>query len=978
MGGTRFGRTRSIVHMGRQGRLFARSRVARSIGLLAVLLMAMLALGSAGASAEPLCTDTWTGSSEGAWQTASNWSAGHTPTSSDVACIGAGTTVNVSEGANQAGVVVDKGTLTISSGSSLEIASALEPSSVSTLALNSGTLSGAATVDVSSSLSWTNGKMTGLGSAVVQSGASASLASGGQLKLEGGWRYINEGTTTFSEGQIRMAEGAELKNTGTFKANSQSGSPQFRLETEAKGAAPLILNTGTFEKTAGVGATEVEIDFENHGTVDVQDGQLQFRDGGSSTSAGIWEAVEGSSVDFVEGSFSLSGGSLKGLIDVNTSVSVEGVHGESAQLAIPFGSLTITGGSMTVASFTQSGGSLKGSGTLDVSGTLSWSAGRMLGSGATVVKPGASGTLPAGGLLTLEGRAFVNEGTTTFPEGQISMAEGAEIRNTGTFKANSQSGSPQFRVETEAKGSEPLIVNSGTFEKTAGTGTTEVDVEFENQGTIKEETGKFKFFLAVLTASSTQYGGPENPSADSGQQHSSCGKPVSCATGNESESQTDFAIGGRGVGLDLTRYYNSQAAAEGAKGVFGYGWTSSFSDHLVINKTSKVATLYQADGSTVPFTEESGGSFVAPAWSQDVLSGTEAGGYTLTLAEQTKYKFAGSSGRLESVTDRDGNATTLAYNAEGHLETITDPVSRKIKLKYDAEGLVESAEDPMGHVVKYTYEGGNLKSVTQPAEVSLRWQFKYNGSNEMTEMIDGRGGKTINEYSGKQVVSQEDPAERTLTFAYEPFQTKITNKVTGSVTDERFTSSDEPYSVTRGYETSSATTETFTYNTAGQVLTATDGNGHTTSYGYDAAGDRTSMVDPDKDETKWTYDSTHDVETMTTPGGETTTIKRESHGNPESIERPAPGGKTQTTKYKYTAHGELESVTNPLEHTWKYEYDSKGDRSAEIDPETNKRNLGIQRRLASDRDRQPSGQRQTGGIHDQNRTRCTGPPADGY
>jgi RHS repeat-associated protein len=416
---------------------------------------------------------------------------------------------------------------------------------------------------------------------------------------------------------------------------------------------------------------------------------------------------------------------------------------------------------------------------------------------------------------------------------------------------------------------------------------------------------------------------------------------VSCATGDFSETQTDFAIGGRGVGLDLTRTYNSQAAAEGIKGAFGYGWTSSFSDHLVVNKTSKVTTLYQAEGSTVPFTEETGGAFKAPAWSQDTLSGTEGTSYTLTLASQVKYKFAGSSGRLESVTDRDGNATTLTYNEAGQLTTITDPVSRTIKLKYNGEGLVDSAEDPMKHIVKYTYEEGNLKSVTQPGEESLRWQFKYDGSHRMTEMVDGRSGKTINEYNGSnQVAKQEDPAGHKLKFEYETFQTKITNENTGSVTDEYFTSNDEPASVTRRYGTASATTESFTYNEGGYVTSVTDGNGHTTTYGYSAANDRTSMVDPNKNETKWTYDSTHDVDTMTTPKGETTTIKRETHGNPETIERPAPESKTQTTKYKYKTTGELESVENPLKNVWKYEYDAKGDRTAEIDPEGNKRTWG--------------------------------------
>ena len=219
-------------------------------------------------------------------------------------------------------------------------------------------------------------------------------------------------------------------------------------------------------------------------------------------------------------------------------------------------------------------------------------------------------------------------------------------------------------------------------------------------------------------------------------------------------------------------------------------------------------------------------------------------------------------------------------------------------------------------------------------------------------MVDGRGGKTINEYNGSnQVTKQEDPAGHKLKFEYETFHTKITNENTSSVTNEYFTSNDEPSSITRGYGTASATTESFTYNEGGYVTSVTDGNGHTTTYGYNAANDRTSMVDPNKNETKWTYDSTHDVETMTTPKGETTTIKREAHGNPETIERPAPESKTQITKYKYTATGELESVENPLKNVWKYEYDAKGDRTAEIDPLTQQAHLGIQRRFPSSRRR---------------------------
>lgn len=184
--------------------------------------------------------------------------------------------------------------------------------------------------------------------------------------------------------------------------------------------------------------------------------------------------------------------------------------------------------------------------------------------------------------------------------------------------------------------------------------------------------------------------------------------------------------------MDLTRTYNTQAAAKAASaGMFGYGWTSSFSDHLVVESGAHTATLYEANGGTITFTE-SGGVFTAPARSADTLTGSSEAGYTVTQANQAEYVFSGSDGRLEDVEDRNGNRTVLGYNEEGQLVTIADPAGRKITLSYDAGGQVESAEDPMGHIVKYAYESGDLTSVTLPGETSPNWRFKYDASHRIT------------------------------------------------------------------------------------------------------------------------------------------------------------------------------------------------------------------------------------------------------
>lgn len=822
-------------------------------------------------------------------------------------------------------------------------------------------MTGVGTLEIPKSLSWTAGTMSGSGSTVLGAGAEGTInpgSSGSVSLIERD--LVNHGTLTWSTGTVSGSKNAEIDNSGTFDVNGESPASEWpnRGLLDSDESNVWLHNTGTVQKTAGAEYTHIGFQSDNEGMIAAKSGVAIIISGGThgtSVETGSWAAEGTAHISFNKGTYTWGAATkISGPWEMAESarINAKSIQGEASRLKILrvpsyYGigvgatlALTEAGVTsqlkeleMTHAGATSPESMLIGAGTLEVSESLSWTAGTMSGSGSTVLGSGAVAVIESGSeTASLTGRALVNKGTATFATGVLAVSEGAKITNSGTFKANSESGSTQI---TAGPGS-ASIVNHGTFEKTAGAGITTVAPAFENYGTVRQTSGTLVIGNPVRPDSRTQFGGTEGLAP--GQVRACEGDPVSCATGNESEAQTDFVVGGRGVGLDLTRTYNSQAGVEGMKGLFGYGWSSSFEDHLVVEKTAKKATLHQADGAAVTFAEGGGESFTGPASTQDTLSGSEASGYTLTLADQTKYKFAGTGGRLESMTDRFGNETKLTYNGSGQLTTITDPASRAINLLYNGEGLVEDAEDPMKHVVKYTYESGNLKSVTQPGEAGLRWQFKYDGSHQMTEMIDGRGGKTINEYNAShQVTKQEDPASHKLKWEYETFHTKITNENTGAVTNEYFTSGDEPSSITHGYGTASEMTESFMYNEGGYVTSVTDGNGHTTTYEYDSFGNKTKMVDPNNNETNWEYNSTHDVISTTTPKGETTTIKREADGNPEAIERPAPESKTQTTKYTYGTHGELKTVTNPLSHKWEYEYDTYGDRSAEIDPLGNKR-----------------------------------------
>lgn len=493
---------------------------------MALVLLVALVVAPAGASAESICTDTRTGPSEGEWQVASDWSTGKVPSSSDVACVGSGKTVKVTTGSDVAGVLQGEGSVTVSGGS-LELTNTLEGSTIYTLRLTGGTLTGAGTLKVSGSLSWTSGTMSGSGSTVLSSSTTGTKEESTEVFLAQRM-LVNEGTFTLSKGIIKMREGAELKNTGTFIANAAG-----TVLSAGTGAAPLFLNTGTLRKTSS-GETCVGVDFENQGTVDPLTGEIAFNSSGRT--------VVLTSGSVLEGSVGFNGPSVTGYAFKAPSGTVT-LKGE-ATLIIPGGSTA------TIANFAMAGSSvLTGAGTLEVTNSLSWKAGTMSGSGSTLLLSSVSYTKEEASELIIKERKLINEGSFTINKGLISLEKYAVLENTGTFTVNA-SGVVLGPLEAvKEKGS---FVNEGLLQKTSSV-ETYVDVPFENYGIITESD---KLFIKQprYIESRSDWGGEENP-----QEPSQCGESesVSCQTGNYSQTQTDFSIGGRGVGLILSRTYNS-------------------------------------------------------------------------------------------------------------------------------------------------------------------------------------------------------------------------------------------------------------------------------------------------------------------------------------------------------------------------------------------------------------------------------------
>jgi len=494
-------------------------------------------------------------------------------------------------------------------------------------------------------------------------------------------------------------------------------------------------------------------------------------------------------------------------------------------------------------------------------------------------------------------------------------------------------------VESELSGLKYSKTKDGFLCPLSGTGVKE-DGKYTGETTAlgKKASSQVPIAIGIPTLEES-YGG-ENPAAPIVVK-SCTGDPINCATGNLTEEQTDIApLGGRGPALGVTRSYNAQLAAnQETVGPFGYGWTGPYSAHLEIGAEAEVVTVHQNNGATAAFYLKEG-KYTAPPWVQATLA-KSGENYVFTLPGQEELEFS-KTGQLTKVTDRHGLSLTLTYK-EGNLETVEDEAGRALTFTYK-EGKVESVKDPLGNEVKYTYESGNLATVTLPGEEKANWKFKYDASHRLTELTDGRGNTTENEFDGSdRVILQIDPrgGERELEYK----ETKGVRETTiiepnGSKTLEKFNEAGEPLEITSAYGTELAQATKSEYNEALALIKETDANNHATTYGYDATGNKTSEKDANGNEAKWTYNSTHDVLTETTPKGNMTTITRNASGDPETIKRPAPGGKTQETKFKWAENGALEEETDPLGRKTTFDYDEYGNLEAETNPEGNETTWG--------------------------------------
>ena len=269
------------------------------------------------------------------------------------------------------------------------------------LTQSGGTLGGTGTLTASGAVNWTGGTQTDAGKTVLASGATLSIGGASDVFLRGGRTLqIDSGATATWSGatNIQIGEGATIENAGTFNANAD----QYIYNN--LGGSALIHNTGTFRKASGTGETHIHRALRQRRHGRGGGGHAEPRGGRRGLDHGELQRLRQRQPR------SLQHGNLRARkrrepqrSDRTLRRKPCNVTGERA------------GHGRTL--FTQSGGTLGGTGTLTASGAFNWTGGTQTDAGKTVLASGATLSISGASTSSRGGRTLqIDSGATATME----------------------------------------------------------------------------------------------------------------------------------------------------------------------------------------------------------------------------------------------------------------------------------------------------------------------------------------------------------------------------------------------------------------------------------------------------------------------------------------------------------------------------------------------------------------------------------
>jgi RHS repeat-associated protein len=231
--------------------------------------------------------------------------------------------------------------------------------------------------------------------------------------------------------------------------------------------------------------------------------------------------------------------------------------------------------------------------------------------------------------------------------------------------------------------------------------------------------------------------------------------------------------------------------------------------------------------------------------------------------------------KLESVTNRAGERTELAYDTANRVTTVTAPLSRVSSYAYDVEGKVTTITNPKGEATQVGWSGDrHVAKVTEPGGAYTEFAYNQNGYLTDEEVLTDRKDPAV---------TTDDVVAHTK-LVYEDIAVDG-NNATKHIS--QLVKKTDP----KGVATTDVAADfewLFAYDAVGNLTTVTDPEGFAETYAYNPDGTQTSSTDP--------------------LNRTTTFVAYDANGLPIEIRDP----KGQLTRFGYDADGLLRWLQDPL------------------------------------------------------------------
>ncbi|MCC3293619.1 DUF6531 domain-containing protein [Arthrobacter sp. zg-Y411] len=299
--------------------------------------------------------------------------------------------------------------------------------------------------------------------------------------------------------------------------------------------------------------------------------------------------------------------------------------------------------------------------------------------------------------------------------------------------------------------------------------------------------------------------------------------------------------------------------------------------------------------------------------------------------------IADAKGRLVGVLDSHDQRQSMAYDRHGNLVSFTERDGSVTVHAYDDRGRKIRTVTPEGADLTYGWdEQDRITTLVTESGSVVTYEYADDLSRDPSVIVDPLGGRTELIWDQGLLTRVTDPAGVTVEFDYDDFGDLVATR--NALGDTARIVRDAAGRPVASITPSGAETR-FSYNTAGLLVRREDPDGAVWSFEYDAAGRLTASVARDGGRTALEYAANGELVRTIDPLGRAIERVFDELGNVTAAILPdgARWGFAHDTLSRLTG------VTDPAGHDWIREYDKVGNLTAVVDP------TGVRSEAATDR-----------------------------